>query len=52
MNRQAWLLPKLVQMEDSPKKLPPTPDKPTLTPPEDMDLLRRVTLFLNPEGVI
>ena len=50
LNRQAWQLPKLVQMEDSPKKLPPIPGKPTLTTPEDMDLLRRVTRFLNPEG--
>ena len=48
LNRLAWLLPKLVPMEASPKKLPPIPGKPTLPTPEDMELLRRVTRFLNP----
>ena len=48
MNRLAWLLPKLVHMEAGPKKLPPIPGKPTLLTPEDMELLRRVTRFLNP----
>ncbi|WP_157970912.1 hypothetical protein [Pseudogemmobacter bohemicus] len=50
LNRLAWLLPKLVQMEASPKKLPPILGKPTLPTPEDMELLRRVTRLLNPEG--
>lgn len=42
--------PRLVQMEASPGKLPPIPGRETLPTPADMDLQRRVTRFLNPEG--
>ncbi len=48
LNRLAWLLPDLCAMKANPKALPnPSPTFPT---PSDMDLLRKVTRFLNPEG--
>lgn len=49
LNRLSWLLPKLVQMEASPVGVK-EPGGPALPTQEDMDLLRRVTRFLNPEG--
>lgn len=47
LNRLSWLLPKLVQMEASPVGIK-EPGGPALPTQEDMDLLRRVTRFLNP----